>query len=97
LKDFVGNNVKLVILFFSEIITGIFYVALIADMCCDDSCFGDSGSKWLTVLNPSMLNTIESVVLHCGAKKLLAVHYSLYSLLCIKNVKDAFQNILWVL
>jgi len=41
----VRNNVKLGILFFSEIITGTFRAALIADMCCDDYLFSDICSK----------------------------------------------------
>jgi hypothetical protein len=75
--------VKLGILFFPEIITGIFCAALICDMCCDDFLFSDSSSKYACVqhglqnLNPSLWNTFESVVLHCGARRLLAVHYSL--------------------
>jgi hypothetical protein len=60
--------VKLGILYFPEIISGIFCAALITDMCCDDFLFGDSSSKYACVqVGP------QNLTLHCGA--LLKVLY----------------------
>jgi len=71
--------VKLGILFFPEIITGIFCAALIADMCCDGFLFGDSSSKYACVqLGP------RNLTLHCGT--LLRVLY------CIVEQGDCLHN-----
>jgi len=59
---------KLGILFFPEIITGIFCASLIADMCCDDFFFGDSSSKYACVHHGP-----QNLTLHCGT--LLKVLY----------------------